>query len=85
MKLYEALAKFTVFLYLLRLGVSFLCFFFRKYRYVAYRQLVRWCWGWLGKDIRVQTPACAHGRIMDEYPDEGGQYRGTDLRPLVVD
>ena len=25
----------------------------RRYRYTAYRQLVRWCWGWLGRDIRV--------------------------------
>ena len=26
-------------------------------RHVAYRQLARWCWGYLGKEIRVPLPA----------------------------
>ncbi|XP_064630852.1 uncharacterized protein LOC135495770 [Lineus longissimus] len=34
-----------------------------KYRYVAYRQLVRWCWGFLGKKNRVPLPACALEKI----------------------
>ncbi|XP_041484334.1 uncharacterized protein LOC121430960 [Lytechinus variegatus] len=53
-----------------------------KYRYVAYRKVVRWCWGWLGKDIRVQLPACIHAAIMEAYPDGGDQYKGTILRRL---
>ncbi|XP_030838795.1 P2X purinoceptor 7-like [Strongylocentrotus purpuratus] len=53
-----------------------------KYRYVAYRKVVRWCWGWLGKDIRVQLPACVHASIMEAYPDGRGQYKGTILRRL---
>ncbi|XP_041474441.1 uncharacterized protein LOC121423189 [Lytechinus variegatus] len=53
-----------------------------KYRYVAYRKVVRWCWGYLGKDIRVQIPACIHSRIMRSYPDGAGRYRGTVLRVL---
>ena len=28
-------------------------------RHIAYRQLVRWCWGVLGKEIRVPLPSCA--------------------------
>ena len=61
----------------------FYCFlFYRKYRYVAYRKVVRWCWGWLGKDIRVQLPACVHASIMEAYPDGRGQYKGTILRRL---
>ncbi|KAK7476183.1 hypothetical protein BaRGS_00032607 [Batillaria attramentaria] len=30
-----------------------------RYRYTAYRQLVRFVWGYLGKDIRVTLPSCA--------------------------
>nr|XP_054770489.1 uncharacterized protein LOC129278314 [Lytechinus pictus] len=55
-----------------------------KYRYVAYRKVVRWCWGYLGKDIRVQLPACVHSKIMTSYPDGGGQYKGTILRRLEL-
>ncbi|XP_041481000.1 uncharacterized protein LOC121428454 [Lytechinus variegatus] len=53
-----------------------------KYRYVAYRQFVRWCWGILGKDIRVQLPACVQSRIKTAYPDGAGHYKGTVLRQL---
>ncbi|XP_060600842.1 uncharacterized protein LOC132754241 [Ruditapes philippinarum] len=28
----------------------------RRQRYVAYRQLARWCWGYLGKEVRVVLP-----------------------------
>uniref|UniRef100_A0A1X7T1Y1 P2X purinoreceptor 7 intracellular domain-containing protein n=1 Tax=Amphimedon queenslandica TaxID=400682 RepID=A0A1X7T1Y1_AMPQE len=30
-----------------------------RHRYTAYRQLVRWCWGWLGREVRVILPSCA--------------------------
>lgn len=53
-----------------------------KYRYVAYRKVVRWCWGFLGRDIRVQLPACIHSKIMRAYPDGAGNYKGTVLRVL---
>ena len=29
-----------------------------KYRYTAYRQFVRWCWEYIGKNIRVPLPSC---------------------------
>ena len=28
-------------------------------RHIAYHQLVRWCWGVTGKEIRVVLPTCA--------------------------
>lgn len=40
----------------------------RKYRYTAYRQLVRWCWGWLGRQVRVVLPACAVNLIRTTFP-----------------
>ena len=46
----------------------------RHHRYTAYRQMVRLCWGYLGKDNRVQLPSCAVLKIQEEYPlqDYGG-------------
>ena len=31
----------------------------KLFRHIAYRQLARWCWGILGKEIRVVLPSCA--------------------------
>ncbi|XP_061190961.1 uncharacterized protein LOC133199103 [Saccostrea echinata] len=47
-----------------------------RMRYIGYRQLARWCWGWLGKQVRVPLPACAVHKIRTTYPEENGQYRG---------
>ena len=54
--------------------LSFSC---RKYRYIAYRQLTRWCWGWLGRNIRVILPACAVKKIRDTFPSHN--YTGFNL------
>ena len=45
-----------------------------KYRYTAYRQFVRWCWGYLGKNIRVPLPSCVTAVIRQKYnsPDYVG-------------
>ena len=40
---------------------------FRKYRHVAYRQFVRWCWGYLGKNVRVVLPSCAVKAVQDAF------------------
>ena len=40
----------------------------RKFRYVAYRQLVRWCWGYLGRKVRVALPSCAVNKIRQRFP-----------------
>lgn len=43
-----------------------------RYRYTAYRQLVRWCWGFLGKTVRVPLPACAVHIIRQTFPSQDG-------------
>ncbi|WAR05113.1 P2RX7-like protein [Mya arenaria] len=43
-------------------------------RYVAYRQFVRWCWGYLGREVRVVLPSCAVQRIRAQFPSQ--QYEG---------
>jgi len=40
-------------------------------RHIAYRQLVRWCWGILGKEIRVPLPSCAVCCIRAHFPPPG--------------
>lgn len=40
-------------------------------RHVAYRHLVRWCWGVLGKEIRVPLPSCAVCCIRAHFPPPG--------------
>ncbi|XP_070552819.1 P2X purinoceptor 7-like [Ptychodera flava] len=46
-----------------------------RYRYTAYRQLVQWCWGWLGRYNRVILPSCAVLRIRENFPSDFGYYR----------
>lgn len=43
----------------------------KKQRHVAYRQFVRWCWGVLGKEIRVPLPSCAVSCIRAHFPPPG--------------
>ena len=52
----------------------------RRFRYIAYRQLVRWCWGYRGKHVRVALPSCAVNKIQSTFPaDFGTTYTG--LKP----
>ena len=48
--------------------------FFRQYRFIAYRNLTSWCWGWLGRHVRVVLPSCAVNKIRSTYPSE--EYAG---------
>ncbi|KAL2079799.1 hypothetical protein ACEWY4_025543 [Coilia grayii] len=52
------------------------------YRYLSYRSFVSWCWGFLGRKIRVVNPACVVLRIHSEFPDEEGHYEGFKLHPV---
>ncbi|XP_013409982.1 uncharacterized protein LOC106173401 [Lingula anatina] len=52
-----------------------------KYRYIAYRQVVRWCWGYLGKHRRVPLPACAVSKIRNTFTTNG-HYTGFRLPNL---
>ena len=40
----------------------------KKLRHTAYRQFVRWCWQFLGKDIRVPLPSCVYKAIRIAFP-----------------
>ncbi|KAG1675536.1 hypothetical protein GQR58_014656 [Nymphon striatum] len=55
---------------------------YKKYRYVAYRQFVRWCWGFLGKNIRVVIPSCAVTAIGNAFQSD--TYK-TTINPNVND
>ena len=41
----------------------------KKHRHIAYRQLVRWCWGAFGKNIRVPLLSCAENYILAHFPE----------------
>ena len=43
----------------------------KQMRHIAYRQLVRWCWGSLGNEIRVVLPSCAVMCIRQHFPPPG--------------
>ncbi|XP_067026011.1 uncharacterized protein [Acropora muricata] len=43
----------------------------KHFRHIAYRQLARWCWGVLGKEVRVVLPSCAVMYIRAHFPPPG--------------
>ncbi|XP_028417280.1 uncharacterized protein LOC114541678 [Dendronephthya gigantea] len=45
----------------------------KGFRQVAYRQLVRWCWGVIEKKIRVVLPSCAVSCTRAHYPPPGDE------------
>ncbi|XP_038062598.1 P2X purinoceptor 7-like [Patiria miniata] len=47
-----------------------------KYRHVSYRQVVRWCWGFLGRQNRVPLPSCIMNKTRAAYPAPDGNYKG---------
>ena len=44
---------------------------YKRNRHIAYRQFVRWCWGFLGREIRVVLPSCAVMCIQQHFPAPG--------------
>ena len=42
--------------------------YYRHYRYTAYRQMIHWCWGWLGRHVRLTLPSCAVTTIRQSFP-----------------
>ncbi|XP_041954211.1 P2X purinoceptor 7-like [Alosa sapidissima] len=48
----------------------------RQCRHLAYRSFVSWCWGFLGRSVRVVIPSCVVLRIRREFPETSGQYVG---------
>ncbi|CAC5407444.1 unnamed protein product [Mytilus coruscus] len=49
---------------------------YKRNPYTAYRQLARWCWGYLEKSVRVHLPACATHAIRNKFPSN--QYKGFE-------
>ena len=49
----------------------------RTLRYITYRQLARWCLGYLGREVRVVLPSCAVSRIRATFPS--ASYLGFEL------
>ncbi|XP_045925772.1 P2X purinoceptor 7 isoform X1 [Micropterus dolomieu] len=47
-----------------------------RYKHLAYRSFVSWCWGYLGRSVRVVIPSCVVLRIRQQFPDPEGQYVG---------
>ncbi|KAI7810814.1 putative P2X purinoceptor 7-like [Triplophysa rosa] len=47
-----------------------------RYRFLAHQSFVSWCWGFLGREVRVVLPSCAVLRIQQEFPDPDGQFVG---------
>lgn len=45
-------------------------------RYTAYRQIIRWCYGWLGKHNRKPLPSCCMNKIHERYPAGEKGYNG---------
>lgn len=43
----------------------------KQNRHIAYRQLARWCWGILGREVRVVLPSCAVCCIRAHFPPPG--------------
>ena len=54
---------------------SFL-FIFRRYIYIAYRQLVQWGWTYLDRKVRIPLPSCAVTLIRKTFHAESGDYTG---------
>ena len=57
----------------------------KRYRHIAYRQLVRMVWKFLGPHIRVPLPACAVTKIRSTFPnvETGQEYVGFKFPDLV--
>ena len=55
--------------------------FNRRFRYLAYRQLVWWGWQCLGRHRRVVLPSCAVSKVRSEFPSE--EYTGYQDPPAT--
>lgn len=56
----------------------------RRYRHIAYRQLVRLVFKYLGKHIRVPLPACVVSLIRRTFPNPDDEdYVGYQRLPLL--
>ena len=75
--LYYVYYIYTMTLIQLRVSVVRLPHIYRALRHIAYRQLARWCWGYLGQKVRVVLPLCAVCRSRSAFPSDS--YVGVKL------
>ncbi len=52
----------------------------RQYRFFAYRQFTSWCWGWLGRKVRVVLPSCVVTKVRAKFPSKA--YTGFKYPPV---
>lgn len=57
----------------------------RQFRYTAYRQVVRWAYGILGRNIRKAIPSCVVSAIRRQFAEEGQTYKGFQWPHLEDD
>uniref|UniRef100_A0A8C1WP32 P2X purinoreceptor 7 intracellular domain-containing protein n=1 Tax=Cyprinus carpio TaxID=7962 RepID=A0A8C1WP32_CYPCA len=56
-----------------------------QFRYTAYRQVVRWAYGILGRNIRKAIPSCVVSAIRRQFAEEGQTYKGFQWPRLEDD
>ncbi|CAL4142126.1 unnamed protein product [Meganyctiphanes norvegica] len=54
-----------------------------NFRYCAYRQIVRWAHGVVGRTVRKPIPACVLNAIRKTYPNHEGSYKRFRWPELV--
>ena len=62
-------------MYFTKVLTSIFCVF-RFLRSVAYRQVFRFIWGYMGNDVRKPLPSCIYSAIRSEFPSQDGNYKG---------
>ena len=62
-------------------SMLFMMISYRKFRYLAYRQLAWWGWQHLGRHRCVVHPSCAVGKIRDEFLSPLREYTGHQYPP----
>nr|CAB3264614.1 P2X purinoceptor 7-like [Phallusia mammillata] len=54
---------------------------YERYRYIAYCQFVRWCWGYLEEDMQVPLPCCVVSKIKSVFHAESATTHPTLTLP----
>lgn len=78
-KYYNICHQFTVIADEANFSDFVIVFHIRRYRRLAQRSFVSWCWGYLSRTIRVAIPSCVVLRICREFPDSAGSC--VEFRP----
>ena len=78
--IYFIIMIFQVEFHFLSLFYLFCVVCFRFYRSVAYRQFVRFVWGYSGNNKRLPLPCCVYNAIRKKLPNpDSEKYTGFEL------